>query len=308
MSKTTTIIFAAKTGDSVQKSFFLTVFLALVFTSGIAIGEDKPAEKTGVKPLTALAIAFLFDYTELELLTAGFVVRAPEGICAIEKQYEKNGVELRFLGMAHIGGDDFYQDLKKNLAGRPALMLMEGVTDDNDLLKTPPEYGSAANYLGLASQREKFSPAEMPETVEVIRADLDTSDFSADTIEALNFIGQIYSKEGINFSNLLLMYMRMSNPEKARSLMQDLITKRNRCLIEHLRQNLAKNSLIIVPWGAMHLPQIEEWATSEGFVLKEKVSRPVIRFPGYFRYVLPPTAPDHGSYKARRSFSELLGI
>jgi len=149
-------------------------------------------------------------------------------------------IELRLQGMAHIAGQDFYKKIKESLGSRQAIMLMEGVTDEKDLLETPPDYEGIAGNLGLASQRDHFSPAEMPENVKVIRADLDTSDFKPLTIEILNFIGKIYAKDGINFSNLLMMYIKMSDIETSRAFLGDLISRRNLCLINIFATVLAK--------------------------------------------------------------------
>lgn len=278
----------------------LILLNAVMPCAGAASGEKT------LNPLAALAVAWIFDFTELEQLTGGFVVRESLGIFSVEKFYEKDGVELRLLGMAHVAGSDFYQDIKSSLANKPAIMLMEGVTDEKNLLQTPPDYGSVAKNLGLASQRDKFSPEDMPENVDIIRADLDTADFSGETVDILNFIGSIYGKDGINFSRLLMMYMKLADIENSRAFLGDLITKRNQCLLQHIKTSMQGTRLIVVPWGAMHLPQIEKWARAEGFVFKQKKSRPVIRFPEYFKFFLQKKTPEDSSNG--KTLHELLGI
>ncbi len=287
-----------------------TIILALlIMLSAVWPSQATASEEKSLSPLAALAVAWIFDMTELEALTGGFVTRTAEGICAVEKRFEMAEIELRLQGMAHIAGQDFYKKIKESLGSRQAIMLMEGVTDEKDLLETPPDYEGIAGNLGLASQRDHFSPAEMPENVKVIRADLDTSDFKPLTIEILNFIGKVYAKDGINFSNLLMMYIKMSDIETSRAFLGDLISRRNLCLIEHIRDSLGKTRLIVVPWGAMHLPQIEKWAIKEGFALKTVKEHLVVRFPDYFKFILqPPEGGKSSISKSGKTISELLGI
>lgn len=287
------------------------ISLFLLMTLGLAtfsFAAEAPADKTArISPMAALALAWIFDLARIDYITAGFITRDSRGIFASEKRYEKEGKELRLLGMAHIANSKFYRDIKQEIAQKPAIMLMEGVTDDKELLQTPPDYDNIAGKLGLASQRKKFSPFEMPENVEVIRADLDVADFAADTVKTLNAIGQIYSKEGINFAQLLQMYLRMSDRARVRAFFSDLISKRNLCLIDHIEENLPKTSLIIVPWGAMHLPQIEKWVRDQGFELKQIKKRSLLEFPAYLAFFLPVKKKDTEEVKFM-SIEEIFGI
>lgn len=271
-----------------KKLLLLVLVLCCSFLSGAEQKIAKVSEtETAINPLLALSLIWIINIADLEDLTRGYISLSPTGILSTEKYYEKNGVELRLLGMAHIAEKGFYQDIKSSLHGKAALMLMEGVTDDGKLLKTPPDYGSIAEKLGVDNQRDKFSPQEMPKNVEIVRADLDTADFSAGTIEILNFIGQLYSREGFNWGNLCMMYLKLTDQEISQSFMKDLIAKRNECLISHLQKNLQKHNLILIPWGALHLPEIEKWVIGQGFNLKEQKSRNILRFPDYFKYFMP---------------------
>jgi hypothetical protein len=258
--------------------------------------------------LLAMAIIMIFQVADLEGLTRGYVSLEPTGIFSVEKFFEKNGVELRLLGMAHVAEKGFYQDIKDSLRGKPALMLMEGVTDEGRLLKKTLDYGDFAKKLGVDNQRDKFSPKDMPENVEVIRADLDTSDFATATVELLNFAGEIYSGKGFNFSSLFMMYLKLSDTSDSQSFMRDLISKRNECLIGHLQKNLNRHKLILVPWGALHLPDIEKWVAGNGFALKAQKSRTLLKFPDYFRYFLPDKKLNDNSKGSSKTLSELLGI
>lgn len=265
----------------------LVLVLSCSFVSAV---EQKGAQvskaETEINPWLALVVVWMFDAADLEGLTRGYVSLGPTGILSAEKWFEKNGVELRLLGMAHVAERGFYQDIKDSLHGKPALMLMEGVSDEKKLLKTPPDLGSLADKLGAADQRERFSPKEMPDNVEIVRADLDASDFSADTVEVLNFVGQIYSKKGFDFGKLFLMYLKLSDIEVSQTFFKDVLVKRNECLIGHLKRGMEKHQLILIPWGALHLPEIEKWAADNGFSLKGQKHRIILRFPSYFQFIL----------------------
>lgn len=292
-----------------KKVLLLILFLICSTLSAKELKETKQDQpgKT-ISPLIALSIVMLFNVADLEGLTGGFVCLEPTGVASTEKYYEKDGIDLRLLGMAHVAEASFYQDIKKGLAGKPALMLMEGVTDEKKLLKTPPDYSSIAKKLGVDNQRDKFSPKEMPENVEIVRADLDTSDFATATVEILNLVGQIYSSEGFNWGTLLMMHLKLSDMDISQSFMKDLVSRRNECLIGHLKENMPKHKLILVPWGALHLPEIEKWVVKNGFILKEQKRRIILRFPEYFKYFMSETTSKGSSFIPLKDLSEALGI
>ncbi|HNV69808.1 MAG TPA: hypothetical protein PKO06_08935 [Candidatus Ozemobacteraceae bacterium] len=270
----------------------LLIGLLTLSTSGNALTSET--SKSPINPFYALLIAWTFDVAELEALTRGYVSREATGIYSNEKYFEKDGLELRLLGMAHVADKNFYEDIKNSLRGKPGLILMEGVTDEKDLLETPLDLSSVAEKLGVDDQRKTFTPKSMPAEVTVIRADVDVSDFASDTIELLNLVGKVYSKKGFNFGHFLMMYLKLSQPEVTRTFFTDLIEKRNACLIGHVQNNLKKYPRIVIPWGAMHLPDIERWVSDNGFTLKSQKGRLLLRFPNYLQYILPEKPRKQG--------------
>lgn len=294
-----------------MKKVILLLILVLVcsFQARAEVGhaESAPGEST-VSPLTALSIVLIFHFTDMENLTRGYISLEPTGVHSVERYFTRDGLELRLLGMAHIARKSFYEDVKNSLNGKTALMLMEGITDDKELLTSPLDYGTLASKIGANNQRDEFSPASMPENIEVIRADVDTADFSTGTIEILNHIGQTYSGEGFTLTNLIAMYLKLSDAENSRNLMKDLITRRNECLLGHLEANLSRHQLILIPWGALHLPDIEKRVVEKGFVLREQKSRAILRFPEYFKLLLPAKTAGERSRTPVKSLTEVLGI
>lgn len=233
-------------------------------------------------PPVALITCFLAIATNIEASSKGYVSIGSDGLYSTERFFARDGVELRLLGMAHIGESAFYDQIKNSFQGAPALMLMEGVTDEKDLLQTPPDYSFISENLGLDNQRDKFAQEDMPSMVDIVRADLDVADFASGTVEVLNLTGHLYSKEGFSFSTVLAIQEHFVIPGNSENFFKDLLTKRNDCLIGHIQENLEKYKLIIVPWGAMHLPEIQAWVEKNGFVLKHESRRKVFAYSSFF--------------------------
>jgi len=60
--------------------------------------------------------------------------------------------------------------------------------------------------------------------------------------------------------------------------MDDLIRKRNQHLLAVLQTELQQSNIIIVPWGAGHMPEISKAIENEGFHLTGSNNYTVIRF------------------------------
>ena len=296
-----------------MKKKVLLLLASFIFASTVTGWQPllaSEASETGkaVNPLLGIAIVLVFQAADLEALTGGYITLKPTGIHSTEKYFAKNGSELRLLGMSHVAEPGFYKSIKDGLRGKAALMLMEGVSDEKKLLAQPLDYANLAAKLGIENQRDQFSTKEMPEGIEIVRADLDAADFAPETVDILNSIGKVYAKDGLNMANLLMLYLKLSDSDTSRELMKDLLARRNHCLIEHLKKNLKKHNLILVPWGALHLPDIEKWVTAEGFALKEQKSRMLLRFPDYFRHFISGIDNSKKADEPVKTLSEILGI
>ena len=74
----------------------------------------------------------------------------------------------------------------------------------------------------------------------------------------------------------LAMYSPPANIEQ--QLFDDLLNKRNQHLLKVLQTELPQSDLIIVPWGAGHMPEIAKAIEKEGFHLTGSNDYTVIRF------------------------------
>lgn len=204
--------------------------------------------------------------------TAGFLVVRPTGLTAQVRQYARSdGKQIELVPMAHVGDADFYTTLSESFPTN-SIVLMEGVTDEKNLLTNGISYKRMARTLGLSQQVEEFKPQ-----AELVRADVDVDQFSTNTIDLLNIVMLIHAK-GANPDALMKLALYSPPPDVEQQLLDDLIHKRDQHLLETLQIELRQSDLIIVPWGAGHMPEIAKGVEKEGFHLTGSKEYTVIRF------------------------------
>ena len=76
--------------------------------------------------------------------------------------------------------------------------------------------------------------------------------------------------------SMLLQYP--ASPGFEDQLLEDLLRKRNRHLLEEIHTRLSQTDHIIVPWGVAHMPQIAKGIQKSGFRLEETSEYMNIRF------------------------------
>jgi uncharacterized protein YbaP (TraB family) len=69
-------------------------------------------------------------------------------------------------------------------------------------------------------------------------------------------------------------------PEVEAQLFDDLLTRRNQHLFGEIQTRLAQPEMLIVPWGAAHMPGIAKEIQKSGFRLDTTQEYFVIRFHG----------------------------
>jgi hypothetical protein len=224
----------------------------------------------------------------LEHQTAGFLRVSPKGIYMAERSYHLGDKEVRLAGMMHIGREDYFTALADSMAGTNTIILAEGVTDDDGLLKEHFNYNKLAGAIGLTSQEtmqidanlvdlddlDKVSPdAWRPD---IARADVDLSQFEASTVEFLNILGKtLLSKRPFaeTFPEYNSWVEVNMTPEKMTAVMNDIVDRRNEVIIGHFVKSMGYYDTIIIPWGAMHMPAIEKAVLDKGFRAGERQER-----------------------------------
>ena len=206
----------------------------------------------------------------------GFMILRPNGFSVQVRKYVRNdGKTIKLFPMSHIADAGFYQKVSQTFPTN-SIILMEGVTDNQNLLTNKISYKRMAKSLGLSEQKVKFKPTRG----EMVRADVDVDQFSTDTIDFLNLIMLVHVK-GVNSENVLKLLQYSPPPHFEAGLFQDLLTKRNQHLLEEIESQLSQTDNIMVPWGVAHMPGIAREIQKSGFQLDETREYTVIRFHGF---------------------------
>jgi hypothetical protein len=205
--------------------------------------------------------------------TDGFLVLRPGGLTVQVKKYaRKDGKTIQLFPMSHVGDAIFYRKLSQSFPSN-SIILMEGVTDNQNLLTNKITYKRMAKSLGLAEQQQEFKPVQG----EMVRADIDVDQFSTNTLNLLNLVMLVHTK-GLNAASVLKLTQYSPPPHYELQLFDDLLTKRNRHLLEEIDSHLSESENIIVPWGVAHMPGIARGIQKAGFVLESTEEHRVIQF------------------------------
>jgi len=205
--------------------------------------------------------------------TDGFVSLRSDGLTMQARTYTRaDGKTIRLVPMSHIGDASFYHQLTQSFPSN-ATVLMEGVSDKHNLLTNNITYKRMATSLGIAEQHEEFNPT----TVSMVAADVDVSQFTTNTIGMLNLVMLIHAK-GLTPENVLQLLQYQPPPGHEMELFNDLLYKRNLHLLGVVEATLAESDLLIVPWGAAHMPEIARGIEKSGFDLAETQEFVAIRF------------------------------
>jgi len=189
----------------------------------------------------------------------------------LEVRSEAGLARILAHAMAHIGDSTFYRQLSRSFPAN-ATILLEGVTDNRNLLTNKITYKRMATSLGVAEQQNEFQPRG-----NLVQADVDVEQFTTNTIDFLNLVMLVHSK-GVNAETVPKLLGYSPPPHFGEQLMDDLLRKRNRQLLGKIHAQLSQSDSIIVPWGAAHIPEIAREIQKSGFRLTESREYLAIRF------------------------------
>ena len=223
-----------------------------------------PAVIVSVFFLAALAVD---HYSE------GFMALRPNGFSVQVRKYVRNdGKTIELFPMAHVADARFYQKVSQTFPTN-SIILMEGVTDDRNLLTNKISYRRMAKSLGLSEQRQEF----VPQRGEMVDADVDVDQFSKDTIDFLNLVMLVHAK-GMTPANVQTLMQYSPPPHLQDEFINDLVHKRNQRVLEEIRLELPETDNLMVPWGVAHMPGIARAIQKSGFRLSETQEYMVIQF------------------------------
>lgn len=192
----------------------------------------------------------------------GFVSLRPAGVILQARKYVRDdGRTVVLIPMSHIAESDFYRSVAGSVTSN-SVVLLEGVTDTENLLTNRLTYRRAAKALHLAEQHDDFDLKQGT----LVRADVDIREFSSNTIALLNLVALVHS-EGLNAHTLSLLLQVSPSEEAERQLLNDLLVKRNQHVLGELFARLPQADSFIIPWGAAHMSGLAKEIQKAGFHL-----------------------------------------
>ena len=220
-----------------------------------------------------IVYVFLCAALAVNHFTEGFMALRPNGfLVQVRKYVRDDGKTIELFPMAHVADARFYRRVSRTFPTN-SIILMEGVTDDKNLLTNKISYRRMAKSLGLAEQHEAFTPSRG----ERVDADVDVDQFTPDTIDFLNLVMLVHAK-GFTPGNLQKLMQYSPPPHLEEEVINDLLRKRNEHVVEEIQSELPQTDYIMVPWGVAHMPGIAKQIQKAGFRLDQTQEYMVIQF------------------------------
>ncbi len=205
--------------------------------------------------------------------TAGFLKLRPGGLTVQVRKYARaDGHTIQLVPMAHIADAGFYHALAQSFPSN-SVILMEGVSDNHNLLTNRITYKQMAKSLHLSEQVREFKP----EQGEMVPADVDVEIFTPATIDFLNVVIYFHNR-GVTPETILELTRYSPPPDLEKWLFEDLLHQRNRHVLKEIKDRLPDRDYIVVPWGVAHMPEIATEIEKLGFLPVETRDYDVIRF------------------------------
>ncbi len=247
--------------------------------------------------IPALPLLIYFITVEsVRLASAEFIRVDYAGVYLTEKRYRSDNNLIRLIPMIHIGEQSFYTEISETLSSDRAVILTEGVSDDDNLMGGFRGAQDAAQILGLQSQTDMLVDGEhidldAMETVtdsapgssapKIVHADIDSSSLLPETREYLNHIGSLVKRYDSMWESMRAIYAWADanvTADEQKRIYEDILDKRNVVLLSHLDKSLTLFNEVLIPWGAMHMPALEDTILKRGFRLTSEQERSAVRF------------------------------
>ncbi len=236
-------------------------------------------------PVVTVGYAALALATYAQDATNGFIQFGLAGVSLADRHYERDGREIRLVGMMHIGDAERYRSLIRSFSRESTIVLAEGVSDREARLGSSLHYGRAAEAIGLAPQQDLTAylvddPGAEPPKWPVVRyADVDMSEFSPATIACIQWASRVWEAEDLRSALLVLARgVREQDPDDLATFEAEVLGMRNEHLVGEIEHALEEYQRVVVPWGALHLPAIEEAVLSWGFAETSRELHPLFEW------------------------------
>lgn len=236
--------------------------------SRLIFGWKRMIGFIGANIIVVVPLLFLYLAVCLSLaashLSRGFIHLDTDGIFVEARTYAYQDRNLYLLPTFHVAESRFYRALVASLPEANTAVLLEGVTDNQDLVQTDFTYRQLAQRFRLEAQDNRiFSLRHFSK-----RCDVDMSQFSPETRLLLNAAGRLMQR-WLSGKYLTVLTQDMLSPRPdPRLLWQDLVEMRNHRLLKCIRQFMQEYDNLLIPWGAAHMPGLEKEILKWGATLK----------------------------------------
>lgn len=190
----------------------------------------------------------------LEKVSNGFISVRGDGLYTEKRVYDYEGREIHLLPTVHIASPDFYVNLIRELPKSETVILPEGVTDRKHLIRDGLDYSGPAESTGLSTQPSFVDMSKLA----FRSCDVDVSEFSESTLRDLNSISRCLKKWTAGDHTACLEELSQMRSPDLNSMKEDLLEKRNERVSKALKETLSEFKHIGIPWGAAHMPGIED--------------------------------------------------
>lgn len=202
---------------------------------------------------------------------------------------DKYGRTVILIPMIHISSSEFYESVN-NILNEADVILVEGVNDHKRILDKPINYGFLAYLTGLEAQK----PFDY---LFVVNGDGDISDLSEDTIKVIKAITEMSYGEcdfsefrkiqkNVNIDDILhtrnlILHKSFNSLLSNQKYIKEKLTldsKHNKPrdyvnydnmfkTLDDFQQVMPREQVIIIPWGAKHIPYFQEMVDMKKFKL-----------------------------------------
>lgn len=281
---------------SVQTFFsVLQVFVAYHFGREVFSLRDVPLEKDfryiKAASMNAFFVMFFIGSQLITMLlvfnvsSKGFLVLSPSSVISVEKTYVKNGKTIHLIPMVHVGSESFYKEVSELDGTKPTLVLLEGVKDKDNLLenftyRNKVTAAQADHFDPKVKAASKSEAKTLQKNIKYIVADLDASEFDPKTRKYLNKMAKKLETE--SFFQFIIDPQTASSSAEIMTWTVDILDRRNMKVLADLKANESKFDRFYIPWGALHMPDIEREIVNQGYKLSETKQRSVISFEDIF--------------------------
>jgi hypothetical protein len=111
-------------------------------------------------------------------------------------------------------------------------------------------------------------------------ADVDIESFHPQTIAFILAVMAIFQSNDLR--ELVGFLADSSSPiadaNTQEQVVEDILIARNQRLVAEIESSLKDYRCVVVPWGAMHLPEVESWLRDRHFVQSGEIARKALGF------------------------------